>query len=700
MALIGTIRKNGWILIVAMALALGGFILMDVVSNSQRYSAADVNLLGKVAGAEIKRSEFETYQQLVYSDPKSNTYQVRNQAWTYFTEKAVIEQEAEALGLGVSKDELLDLQFGVNISPIITERFQNPDGQPNRAMLAGIKNAIETGQFSDPKNRAYWAVQEKEVVKARLQEKFVNAIGKGMYTPSWQAEMVFKENNERRDFRMVRIGYDKVKDEEAQVADSDYEALLSEYPHLYDQAEESRVVSYVTFDVVPTSADTAAVQAVSAKILADFRAAKEDSTFVIANEGFINNSYIPKDNFPAKIRDSVMTVPLGTILGPVLDKGEWRVIKVLDRKTLPDSVNARHILLRDATPENGAKADSLITLIKSGKARFDSLAMQVSADGGSARKGGDLGWFTNGAMVPEFNEVCFITGEQGKLYKVSSQFGWHIIEILGKKFIKNEASVKAAIINRRVEPSKPTQQAAKDKAVALIQQAKTIADLETLAGQQNIPFLSTPPLKINDYSAGALGVDEDAREIIRWAYGEDVKVGSVGGEVFAFGDPQGGYFDNKYVVAALKSIVPKGKTTVSLMKSLPEAQQRVKNLKKASILTSRLQNAGDISALAAQWTEGRVDTIRMGSFMQSSGEPRVAGVVFSLETGKVSEPIVGNNGIYVVQPLTDKTQQQMPADMTMFRRQVTSQSFNSVRTNMMKTLLQLYGVEDHRDRFW
>jgi hypothetical protein len=36
MALIGTIRKNGWILIVAMALALGGFILMDVMSNSQR----------------------------------------------------------------------------------------------------------------------------------------------------------------------------------------------------------------------------------------------------------------------------------------------------------------------------------------------------------------------------------------------------------------------------------------------------------------------------------------------------------------------------------------------------------------------------------------------------------------------------------------------------------------------------------------
>ncbi len=59
MALIGTIRKNGWILIVAMALALGGFILMDVISNTQRYSAGDINSLGKVNDQEIKRNEFD-----------------------------------------------------------------------------------------------------------------------------------------------------------------------------------------------------------------------------------------------------------------------------------------------------------------------------------------------------------------------------------------------------------------------------------------------------------------------------------------------------------------------------------------------------------------------------------------------------------------------------------------------------------------
>ena len=90
MAIIGTIRKNGWILIVMMVLALGGFILMDVVSNSQRYSAGDVNSLGKINDTEVKRDEFEQYEQLIYTNARNNTFQVRAQIWDYFLEKALV----------------------------------------------------------------------------------------------------------------------------------------------------------------------------------------------------------------------------------------------------------------------------------------------------------------------------------------------------------------------------------------------------------------------------------------------------------------------------------------------------------------------------------------------------------------------------------------------------------------------------------
>ncbi|MFN0036724.1 MAG: peptidylprolyl isomerase [Saprospiraceae bacterium] len=700
MALIGTIRKNGWLLIVIMTLALGGFMMMDAESCNQRYSAAEVNSLGTVGDTEIKRSEFDNYEQLVYSGPQANSYQVRTQAWDYFVERAIVEKEAKAMGIGVGKEELIDLQFGLNISPVVAERFKGADGQPNRATLSSIKNAIETGQFTEPKNRDYWAVQEREVIKTRLQEKLTTAISKGMYAPKWQAEMAFKENNQRRDFCTVRIPFDKVKDEEVKVGDSDYEAYLKQNPGVYDQTEESRIVSYVAFDVAPTSADSATARESVAKLIEGFRNAKSDSVYVVANGGSFLNQFMPKDKFPASFADSVMTSPLGSIIGPVYDAGDWRIIKIVGRKVLPDSVRARHILLREATPENGGRADSLMALLRSGKLRFDSLAIQMSQDVGSGKKGGDLGWFANGAMVAEFNEVCFLTGEQGKLYKVATQFGWHIIEITGKKFIKNESSVKVGVLSRRIEPSKTTQQTMKDKAVALVQQAKNITDLETLAKQQNILMQNTMPLKINEYNLGvAIGSGDDAREVVRWAFDENNKVGSVSKEVFAFRDPQGGYFDSKYLVAAVKSITPEGKATVATLKATPDAQTRVKNLKKAEAIKSKIQSPGDLSALAAQW-EGRVDTSRNSSFLQTNGEPRVSGTLSSLETGKVSGPIVGNGGVMFIQPLTEKTQPPVPADLTMFKRQLASQSTSALRVGLMKSLKVQHKVKDNRFRFW
>ncbi|MCY7329947.1 MAG: SurA N-terminal domain-containing protein, partial [Saprospiraceae bacterium] len=183
MALIGTIRKNGWNLIALMTLALGGFILMEIISNSQRNSAGDVNSLGKVNGTEIKRGEFDDYEKLVYANSKSSTFQVRSQFWDYFVDRAIVNQEAETLGLGVDGEELKELEFGPNPSEVVAERFKGADGQINRQQLAGIKSAIEGGQFTDPMNRAYWATQEKEIIKDRLESKIIGLVTKGMYTP-------------------------------------------------------------------------------------------------------------------------------------------------------------------------------------------------------------------------------------------------------------------------------------------------------------------------------------------------------------------------------------------------------------------------------------------------------------------------------------------------------------------------------------
>ncbi|MBK6933451.1 MAG: peptidylprolyl isomerase [Saprospirales bacterium] len=705
MALIGTIRKNGWILIVLMVLALGGFILMDVISNAQRYRAGDINALGNVNGMEIKRNEFDNYEKLIYSNQQGNTFQIRQAIWSYFVENALVSQEAEALGLGVSKDELNDLQFGTNISPVIAERFKGEDGQPNRATLASIKAAIDQGSFTDPVNRSYWAVQEKEVVKERLQEKINSLVMKGIYTPAWQAEMTFKENNQRIDFNYVRIPYDKIPDAEAEPTDADYTAYLKDNPRLYDQTEETRVVDYLVFDVYPTSGDSAAALDAVRRMWEGLRAAPNDSAYVVANNGVVDPGYKKKDAFPAgSVADSLMNLPVGSYVGPYQDKGAWTVAKILGRRIVPDSVKARHILIREATPASEQKADSLLAILKQGSIPFDTLARQNSTDAGSAVKGGDLGWFGEGQMVPEFNNVCFYQAEQGQYYKVATQFGWHLIEVTGKKFLKNEPGVRAAYLAQAIEPSTATQQTVKDKALALVQQAKKLADLTAAAGRQNLAIQTSQPLRANDYALGTLGTGEDAREVIRWVFDEKTKVESVSQDIFSFRDPAGGYFDSKYAVVALKSIAPKGAATIATIKATTRAVQEVRNRKKAAIIIAKLKTPGDLNALASQW-QVAVDTARGSSmlqtFVQNGGsEPRVVGTAFSLKNGAVSAPIAGTSGVYVVKTIAELQDAPVPSDLTLFRRQVTSAALSSVRMNLMNAWKKQADTQDNRSRFF
>ncbi len=86
-------------------------------------------------------------------------------------------------------------------------------------------------------------------------------------------------------------------------------------------------------------------------------------------------------------------------------------------------VHARHILV--TTKE---EADKAIEQINSGK-EFADVAAELSK-GGSAQRGGDLGYFVKGDMVPEFSEAAFAI-EPGQIGKepVETQFGWHVIKV-------------------------------------------------------------------------------------------------------------------------------------------------------------------------------------------------------------------------------------------------------------------------------
>jgi len=112
-----------------------------------------------------------------------------------------------------------------------------------------------------------------------------------------------------------------------------------------------------------------------------------------------------------------------------------------------------------------------------------------------------------------------------------------------------------------------------------------------------------------------------------------------------------------------------------------------------------LQNQTDLAAIASQWGV-KVDTVSGATLNQTGGEPRVIGTVFSTPKGTVSAPIPGNGGVFVVSPVGDVSQPQIPAELTQYRRQVLSTNLTNVRLNLMNAMKKAADIKDTRSRFF
>lgn len=109
----------------------------------------------------------------------------------------------------------------------------------------------------------------------------------------------------------------------------------------------------------------------------------------------------------------------------------------LQRFSTPEERRASHILIavnNEKTDADAKKeADEIYKQLQADPSKFAQLAKSMSADPGSARQGGDLGFFQKGMMVPEFDNAVF-SGKKGDLVApVKTQFGYHIIKIVDVK---------------------------------------------------------------------------------------------------------------------------------------------------------------------------------------------------------------------------------------------------------------------------
>ena len=205
MALIGKIRNNFWFVLLVLGLALAAFVIMDMMNAGNQGGLGPKQIIGEVAGSEIDYRDFQRAEQALYSGG-SDSYAGKTSAWNYLTEKAIVEDQAANLGIGISDDELSELLFGNQLSPVIQNVYRNPQtGQVDMQSLLGIKQALQNGDELNPDFVLRWQELQKQVIKVAKQEKINALVSKSVFTPKFVAENVGLKSTEKVSFDFVKI---------------------------------------------------------------------------------------------------------------------------------------------------------------------------------------------------------------------------------------------------------------------------------------------------------------------------------------------------------------------------------------------------------------------------------------------------------------------------------------------------------------
>jgi peptidyl-prolyl cis-trans isomerase D len=639
-------NRAGALLVGAIGVAIVAFLVGDALSTGKRLSQAASSVVGTIDGQDIQYNQFNTKVEQTSAQFKQQSGGVSNpymqsmavdQVWQSEVANVVLTQEFDRVGLSVSADELFDLVQGRNPSPLIMQYFGNPQtGQFDRnAVMTSLKS-----REKDPNLAQQWLLLEKEIEKQALQQKYSKLISNSVYVTNLEANDDYTNRNKLANFDYVNLDYSSILDANVKLEDADFKAYYEEHKNSFENPQETRDFQYVSFAITPTAADSALIKTQVDKLAADFKTTPNDSLFSANNSDVkIPYNYIGKGKLDPSVDSVIFNYPAGSFYGPVLKGGSYKIIKAIDNRFSPDSVKAAHILINPAQVGGEEKAlklaDSLKALVIAGR-NFGELAKKYSVDG-SKDKGGDLGSFARGVMVPEFENAAF-NGRPGDIKIVKSQFGVHVLKI--EKQVGSSKVVKLAYVEKTVVPSQKTRDIAYKKATSFLA-AVNSENFKTLAEKEKVNVALAD--RITATQGFAPGLD-NPRQLIRDMYEADK--GDVLKTVYNM--------DNAFVVAQLTNISPKGFLSLDAVKKQIEPQ--VRDAKKAKMLIEKmdaaLAGASNLEAVAKKL--GRTVNATQNLVFANpvlpglSQETAVVGTVFGSQPNKISKAIKGDRGVYAI----------------------------------------------------
>jgi peptidyl-prolyl cis-trans isomerase D len=658
MATLQTIRTRAGLLIaIVIGISLAAFILGDLLQSGTSIFQRNQLEIGEINGESIQYPDFQKQVEELGEIYKQNTQQsqldenswvqVREQTWQNTVQKIVMSDVYKKLGIDVTSDELFDMLQGANLHPIIQQLFRNQNtGQVDRGAVVNFLKQLETSVA--PEQKAYWLYLENQIVEERTQSKYANMVGKGLFVTTTEAQASLTKSNSQINFDYIALNHNTVSDSSVTVTEKDLKDYYNARKNEFKQ-EKIRDIEYITFTVKPSAADYKDAEKWITEIKDDFANAGNNVQFVNSNSDVnYDGTWYKKESLPENLGTWIFDekAALNDVFGPYFENETYTLAKLDSLAMMPDSVKARHILLKPNTQEELVKmqllADSLKTVIEKG-GDFASLAMQYSTDQGSAISGGDLGWFGRGQMVKPFEEAAF-SNAKNEVRVVPSQFGIHIVQTTDRG--KPTLQARVALLARNVQPSTRTYQDTYAQASKFASTNTTAEKFNTALAEEK---LTKRVASVRENDRDIIGL-ENARILVRAAY--EGKTGNIlttsqGSPIFELG--------NNFVIAVLT------KTTEEGISTFEEAKTRVE------LAVTKEKKAEYLSKKAAAAIEGKTDLLSVASQLNTSvrnatninfnsfsipglgAEPVVVGTVASIDINKISKPVAGNNGVYIVQ---------------------------------------------------
>ncbi len=650
MAILSKIRERSMFLILVVGLALFAFVL-DPSTISDFFNSTKVNDIGSVNGETISRQEFaealEAYKQS--SGGRVSEMQAAKNVWNSLLRQKIYETQLENAGITVGEADIMKAL--IESSGVQNQaRFQTEgifDKSKFTEFLATIKDA----------NGDEWRAWQNYMgsLKSNLEKTtYDNLVTSGLGASLKEGENKYLTENTKISGKYVYAPYTLIADSLVTVTKGDIKSYIEANASNYE-VEASRDVKFVKFDIKPTAEDEAVIKNSVAELIEDTE--KNGNALVglknatdyleFFNENDSDVSFDDKLQFkvqvPQVIADKLFEGKQGDVFGPYKDANFFKLSKITEVAQLPDSAQARHILVpfvgaSSADPsitrtEEEAKvlADSLMAAVKKTPSKFADLAKDFSSDKGSASKGGFYDWFGYNRMVPEFRDFVF-EGKKNDLGVVKTVFGFHVIRIEDQKNF--QPVLRLATFGKEIIASDATENTIYQNAELFAQDLANGKSYDEVLKEKSLKSLPAVGLKALDENVPGLG---NEREIITWAFEKDANVGD-----YKRFDVDGGY-----AVVVLTNKTAKG--LMSVDKATATVRPILVKEKKAKMLEDKMAGATleEIAKNAGQTVRNANKVNLQSPTLAGVGyEPKIIGAMLSAKENELFKNVVGDRGVF------------------------------------------------------